>query len=364
MKIELHQIPINKIVDGYKNSEEEGVVGFGGKLNIRPKYQREFIYKPEQQIAVINSVMGDFPLNAMYWVKNSDGSFEILDGQQRTVSICNFLAGDFNVMNRGYQMYFDNLTEGEKKKIREYTLMVYFCEGTDDEKLAWFKVINTAGEKLTPQELLNAIYSGPWVTDAKRYFSKSNAPAYLLAHDYVSGALNRQEYLETVLRWISGDKIEDYMGKHQKDKDAEKLWEYFQEVIAWAQKVFPNYRREMVHVEWGELYNKFKGKKLDAKKLEKEVTVLMQDDDISNKKGIYEYVLNGNERALNIRSFTDKMKREAYERQKGVCRFCKKKWDISEMEADHIKPWHEGGKTVVENCQMLCKDDNRTKSGK
>ena len=272
MKIELHQIPINKIVDGYKNSEEEGVVGFGGKLNIRPKYQREFIYKPEQQIAVINSVMGDFPLNAMYWVKNSDGSFEILDGQQRTVSICNFLAGDFNVMNRGYQMYFDNLTEGEKKKICDYTLMVYFCEGTDDEKLAWFKVINTAGEKLTPQELLNAIYSGPWVTDAKRYFSKSNAPAYLLAHDYVSGLLNRQEYLETVLRWISGDKIEDYMGKHQKDKTAEKLWGYFQEVIAWAQKTFPDYRREMAHVEWGELYNEFKSKKLDKKKLAKEVT--------------------------------------------------------------------------------------------
>lgn len=364
MKIELHQIPIHKIVDGYKNSEEEGVVGFGGKLNIRPKYQREFIYKPEQQIAVINSVMGDFPLNAMYWVKNADGSFEILDGQQRTVSICNFLAGDFNVMNRGYQMYFENLTEGEKKKIRDYTLMVYFCEGTDDEKLAWFKVINTAGEKLTPQELLNAIYSGPWVTDAKRYFSKSNAPAYLLAHDYVSGALNRQEYLETALRWISGDKIEDYMGKHQKDKTAEKLWEYFQEVIAWAQKTFPEYRREMAYVEWGELYNEFRGKKLDAKKLEKEVAELMQDEDVSKKPGIYPYVLTRQERYLNIRAFTDKMKREAYESQKRKCKKCKKHFEIEEMEADHIKPWHEGGKTISENCQMLCKQDNRTKSGK
>jgi hypothetical protein len=364
MKIERHEILIKDLFEGYINSEEEGVVGYGGKLNIRPKYQREFIYKSEQQIAVINSVMGSFPLNAMYWVKNSDGSFEILDGQQRTVSICNFLAGDFNVVNRGYQMYFENLTEEEKKKIRDYTLMVYFCEGTDEEKLAWFKVINTAGEKLTPQELLNAIYSGPWVTDAKTYFSKSNAPAYLLAHDYVSGALNRQEYLETVLRWVSNDKIEDYMGKHQKDKTAEKLWEYFQEVIAWAQNIFPNYRKEMAHVEWGELYNEFKGKKLDVKKLEKEVAILMQDDDVSNKKGIYEYVLNGNERALNIRAFTDKMKRESYERQKGKCKFCKKEFDISEMEADHIKPWHEGGKTNSENCQMLCKEDNRKKSGK
>jgi hypothetical protein len=364
MKIELHQIPIHKIVEGYKNSEEEGVVGYGGKLNIRPKYQREFIYKPEQQIAVINSVMGGFPLNAMYWVKNSDGSFEILDGQQRTVSICNFLAGDFNVLNRGYQMYFDNLTEEEKKKIRDYTLMVYFCEGTDDEKLAWFKVINTAGEKLTPQELLNAIYSGPWVTDAKRYFSKSNAPAYLLAHDYVSGALNRQEYLETVLRWISDDKIEDYMGKHQKDKDAEKLWEYFQEVIAWTQKIFPNYRREMAHVEWGKLYNEFKDKKFDPKKLAKEVTELMQDEDVTRKSGIYPYVLTRLEKHLNIRAFTDKMKREAYERQDEICPKCKMHYDIEEMEADHITPWHEGGKTISSNCQMLCKADNRIKSGK
>jgi hypothetical protein len=364
MKIELQRVKIREIVDGYKNSEEEGVVGYGGKLNIRPKYQREFIYKPEQQIAVINSVMGGFPLNAMYWVKNSDGSFEILDGQQRTVSICNFLAGDFNVVNRGYQMYFDNLTEDEKKKIRSYELMVYFCEGTDEEKLAWFKVINTAGEKLTPQELLNAIYSGPWVTDAKRYFSKSNAPAYLLAHDYVSGALNRQEYLETVLRWISNDKIEDYMGKHQKDKDAEKLWKYFQDVIAWVQKTFPNYRREMAHVEWGELYNDFKTKKLDSKKLEKEISELMQDEDVTKKSGTYPYVLTGQEKYLNIRAFTDKMKREAYERQKGICPKCKKHWDIDEMEADHVKPWHEGGKTVSENCQMLCKDDNRRKSGK
>lgn len=364
MNITLHQIPVRKIVEGYINSEEEGVVGYGGKLNIRPKYQREFIYKPEQQIAVINSVMGGFPLNAMYWVKNSDGTFEILDGQQRTVSICNFVAGDFNVTNRGYQMYFDNLTEAEKKQILDYTLMVYFCEGSDEEKLAWFKVINTAGEKLTPQELLNAIYSGPWVTDAKRYFSKTNAPAYLLGKDFMSGALNRQEYLETVLRWVSGDKIEDYMGKHQKDETAEKLWKYFQDVITWTQAAFPNYRREMAHVEWGELYNQFKDEKFDAGKLEKEVAELMQDEDVTRKPGVYAYVLTRQEKFLSIRAFNDKMRREAYERQKGVCAKCKKQFDIDDMEADHIKPWHEGGKTVSENCQMLCKDDNRRKSGK
>lgn len=364
MEIKLNEIPVRELFAGYHDSDEDGVIGYGGKLDIRPKYQREFIYKPEQQIAVINSVIGGFPLNAMYWVKNNDGSFEIIDGQQRTVSICNFVAGNFNITNREYQMYFDNLTEKEKTKILDYKLMVYFCEGTYDEKLAWFKVINTAGEKLTNQELLNAIYSGTWVTDAKRYFSKSNAPAYLLANDYISGTLNRQEYLETVLRWISNDKIEDYMAKHQHDPNAEELWQYFQDVIAWTRNIFTNYRREMSSVQWGELYNKFKDAKLDADKLESEIKELMQDEDVTKKSGIYPYVLTRQEKYLSIRAFTDKMKRETYERQKGKCVKCKKHFEIEEMEADHIKPWHEGGKTVSKNCQMLCKQCNRTKSGK
>ncbi len=364
MKIKLHEIPIRKIVDGYKNSDEEGVVGYGGKLDIRPKYQREFIYKPEQQTAVMSSVIGGFPLNAMYWVKNENDSFEILDGQQRTVSVCNFVDGDFNITHRGHQMYFDNLTDEEKEGILDYELMIYFCEGTHDEKLAWFKVINTAGEKLTNQELLNAIYSGTWVTDAKRYFSKSNAPAYLLAHDYMSGALNRQEYLETALRWISNSKIEDYMGKHQHDKSAKELWEYFQKVIEWVQEVFPKYRSIMKGIEWGELFGKFEDTNLDAEKLESEVSRLITDEDVGSKKGVYWYVLTGEERYLNIRAFSEKMKLESYERQKGICAMCGKHFEIEEMEADHIKPWHDGGKTDSGNCQMLCKKDNRTKSGK
>lgn len=364
MKIEPQKILIREVINGYKNNSEDGVVGYNGKLDIRPKYQREFIYKPEQQIAVMKSVIGGFPLNSMYWVKNDNGSFEILDGQQRTVSICNFVAGDFNITHRGHQKYFVNLTDQEKAIILDYELMVYFCEGTYDEKLEWFKVINTAGEKLTNQELLNAIYSGTWVTDAKRYFSKSNAPAYLLASDYMSGALNRQEYLETVLLWISNNQIETYMGKHQHDANAEELWEYFQKVIEWVRATFPKYRSAMKGIEWGELHSKFKNAKLDADKLETEVARLIADDDVDSKKGVYWYVLTGEEKYLNIRAFNEKMKLAAYERQKGKCSFCKKKFDISEMEADHITPWHEGGKTIAENCQMLCKQDNRTKSGK
>jgi len=227
-------------------------------------------------------------------------------------------------------------------------------------------------EKLTDQEIRNAVYTGPWLSDAKLKFSKSNCAAYLLANDggqLVSGSPIRQDYLETALSWINDGKIEDYMAKHQHDKNADDLWDYFQDVITWTRKIFPNYRREMNNVPWGELYNQFKDKKFDSKKLEKETTELMQDEDVTKKSGIYEYVLTRNEKFLNIRAFTEKMKREAYERQNGICQFCKKqkkekiKWDISEMEADHITPWHEGGKTIAENCQMLCKEHNRTKSG-
>lgn len=245
--------------------------------------------------------------------------------------------------------------------------MIYFCEGTEKEKLDWFKIINIAGEKLTEQELRNAVYTGPWLSDAKLKFSKSNCVAYLLANDggqLVSGSPIRQEYLETALSWINNGEVADYMGKHQKDKDAEELWEYFQNVIAWIRGTFTNYRREMGSVQWGELYNAFKDKKLSATKLEAEIKSLMQDEDATKKSGIYPYVLTRKEKYLSIRAFTDKMKRETYERQNGTCPFCKKMFDISEMEADHITPWHEGGKTTTENCQMLCKQDNRTKSGK
>ncbi len=259
------------------------------------------------------------------------------------------------------------MTDKEQDQILDYELMIYFCEGTDKERLDWFKIINIAGEKLTDQELRNAVYTGPWLSDAKLKFSKTHCVAYLLANDggqLVNGSPIRQEYLETALSWINNGKIEDYMANHQHDKNAEKLWEYFQSVIAWTRATFPNYRREMSAVEWGDLYNEFKDKKLNSNKLEIEIKKLMIDEDVTKKSGIYPYVLTLNEKFLNIRAFTDKQKREAYERQNGICRKCKKHFGIEEMEADHIKPWHEGGKTIAENCQMLCRQDNRTKSGK
>jgi len=233
--------------------------------------------------------------------------------------------------------------------------------------LDWFRIINIAGVKLTDQEIRNAVYTGPWLSDAKLKFSKSNCAAYLLANDggqLISGSPIRQDYLETALLWINDGKIEDYMAKHQHDKNADELWLYFQNVVAWVRKTFPIYRKEMAAVNWGELYNQFKEKKVNAGKLESQIKKLMQDEDVSKKSGIYPYLLTRQVKYLSIRAFSDKMKREAYERQNGICPVCKKKCDIADMEADHITPWHEGGKTISENCQMLCKQDNRTKSGK
>jgi len=363
MKIELHRIPVRDVIVGYKDSAEEGVVAYSGKLDIRPKYQREFVYTGKQRDAVLETIKNSFPLNVMYWVKTDQGNFEVLDGQQRTISIGQYVNGDFSLNNR----FFHNLTDEDQNQILDYELMIYFCEGTDKERLDWFRIINIAGEKLTDQEIRNAVYTGPWLSDAKLKFSKSNCAAYLLANDggqLVSGSPIRQEYLETALSWINKGKIEDYMAKHQHDVNADELWEYFQSVIAWARKTFTNYRREMSGVQWGELYNEFKDKKLNAGKFEAEIKELMQDEDVTKKSGIYPYVLTRNEKFLSIRAFTDKQKREAYEGQKGKCVKCKKRFGIEEMETDHIKPWHEGGKTVAENCQMLCKQDNRTKSGK
>jgi len=366
MKIDLHRIPIRKVIAGYKDNAEEGVVAYSGKLDIRPKYQREFVYNEKQRNAVIETIKNNFPLNVMYWMIREDGGYEVLDGQQRTISIGQFVSGDFSINFNGRTAMFHNLLDEEQNLILDYELMIYFCEGTDVERLNWFRIINIAGEKLTDQEILNAVFTGPWLSDAKLKFSKTHCAAYLMANDggqLVSGSPIRQEYLETTLSWINEGKIDDYMAKHQHDPNADELWNYFQKVIAWVRQIFTNYRREMNSVPWGELYNKFKDEKLNANKLEVEIKDLMQDEDVTKKSGIYPYVLTRQEKYLSIRAFTEKMKREAYERQNGICPFCKKRFEIEEMEADHITPWYEGGKTVSENCQMLCKPDNRTKSG-
>lgn len=360
MKIELKEITIRELAKGYKDNADNGIVGYGGKLDIRPPYQREFIYKDKQRDAVIDTITKDFPLNVMYWAVREDGTYEVIDGQQRTISICQYVNGDFAYFFK----YFHNLKNNEQTQILDYKLMVYICSGTDSEKLQWFKTINIAGEKLTDQELRNAVYSGIWVSDAKRYFSKNGCVAFKIGSDYLNGSPIRQEYLETAIDWISDGYVEGYMAIHQHDPNAMALWRYFQDVITWVQGTFTVKRKFMKGVNWGQLYNKYKDKVFDTKEIEAETAKLILDDDVTKKSGIYPYILTRDERHLSIRAFSDAMKQKVYERQGGICAKCGKEFDISEMEADHITPWHEGGKTTEENCQMLCKLDNRTKSGK
>lgn len=368
MKIELKSIKVRELVEGYQNDVDNGVVGYGGRLDIRPPYQREFRYDEKQKRAVIDTIMKGFPLNIMYWSAIGDDKYEMIDGQQRTLSICEFRYHDFNIVDstRG-TLYFGTLTEDEQQRFLDYELTVYFCEGTDKEKLDWFRVINIAGEKLLDQELLNAVYVGPFVSDARRYFSKNMCPAYKIGSNYMNGNPIEQAYLAKILEWDgrrSGLKVDEYLAKHQFDANANQLWAYYNQIITWIQSTFPHYRREMKGLDWAAMYDEFGGNVYDIDALENRIHDLMEDDEIMRKAGIYRYVLSGDLRDLSFRTFDNRQKRQAYERQKGICCHCHKHFELEEMEADHITPWKEGGTTVAENCQMLCRNCNRIKGAK
>lgn len=359
MQIELREIPVRDLVAGYKDDDENGVVGYGWKLDIRPPYQREFIYNEYQRQAVIDTLTKQFPLNVMYRAVREDGTYEVIDGQQRTISICQYFAWDFAYLMR----YFHNLQDNEKEAILDYKLMVYFCSGKDSEKLERFKTINIAWEKLTDQELRNAVYAWSWVSDAKRYFSKIRCPAYGMAKDYLNGSPIRQDYLETAIDWISQGNICVYMANHQHDPNASALWRYFQDVISRVQATFTTKRSKLMKgVARGVLYNDYKDAIFDTKKLEEEIQALILDDSVTNKKWIYPYLLTREEKYLSIRAFSDAEKLATYEKQAGICVKCGKYFEINQMEADHITPRSQGGYTELANCQMLCRDCNRRKS--
>lgn len=375
MKIRLQNIKVREVVNGYRDSGENGVVGYRGKLNIRPAFQREFIYGEKERDAVVKTLRKGFPLNTMYWSIDPDGNYELMDGQQRTISICQYVTEIIPIrFDDGHELAFTSLTGDQQNQILDYELSIYICDGTPSEKLEWFRTINIAGKPLTDQELLNAMHTGSWLTDAKRWFSKSTAPAVQDGRDkLVTGIPIRQEVLETALRWISNNNIEDYMNHHKDDHDAQELWQYWQMVFDWVKRIFPNQdsarAKLMKGLEWGVFFNKYKDVKLNAQELEKQIEKLIDDDEVDNKKGIYEYLLTGNERILNLRQFDEKTKIKKYEEQKGFCvaknAICgNAHFEYNEMEADHIIPWSKEGKTVYENCQMLCKQDNRIKSGK
>lgn len=359
MKIEQKTILVRDVVKDYTDNHEEGVIGYGGKLDIRPAFQREFVYKNNQRNAVIDSILRGYPLNVMYWVKR-DNQFEVLDGQQRTISICSYVNGDFSFVISGNDMYFHNLSKENQDKILNYALTVYFCEGTDDETMDWFRIVNIAGEVLREQELRNAIYGGPWVESAKRYFSKPNSPAYNVGGKYLTGSAIRQDYLETAIKWHSEGHIKHYLAGHQDDPDANELWDFFVRVIDWVKTIFPKYRSEMKGVDWGRLYKSYADTTLDFD-IEAEASRLSKDDEVTNKKGIYEYLFTGDTYHLNIRTFSAGMKETKYDEQGGICPGCSGEFKLTEMEGDHIDPWSEGGKTEINNLQMLCKPCNRRK---
>lgn len=377
MNIQLVHIKVRDLFNGYQDNGDNGVVAYGGKLDVRPAYQREFVYKPEQQQAVIDTLSKGYPLNVMYWADHGNGRYELIDGQQRTLSICTFLDGDFScarLFGIKQPQAFHTLPEDLREQLLDYELTVYICDGTESEKLEWFKTINIAGEELTDQELRNAVYTGPWVSDAKRYFSKTGCVAYGLGNQYLKGTANRQDYLETVIYWY-GDRenpkqsIEECMMKHQHDPDALDLWTYFQHVIEWVKELFPTYRKEMKGLPWGIYYNRYHKNTYNPIALEQEVATLMADDDVTKKSGIYKYVLEKaigtiDPSGLSIRTFSDSQKRTVYTQQGGICTCCGKKYKYEEMEGDHIKPWSKGGKTEIANLQMLCRDCNRRKSNK
>lgn len=373
MTIKQIEVTVGEITEGYVNNDELGVRGYSGRLDIRPPYQREFIYNEKEQQAVITTVLSGYPLNVMYWVKRGEDAecpFEVMDGQQRTLSLCEYVAGKFSY---DFKNFF-NQPADIQRKILGYRLTVYVCEGEPSEKLEWFKTINIAGKSLNEQEINNAVYAGPFVSDAKRHFSKSNCGAYRLGKDLVNGTPIRQDFLKKALEWMADHEIRGgkrqtavgYMAEHQHDPNANNLWSYFQSVLNWAITNFDpkKFRKIMKGLDWAMLYDRYGTQTLDTVALGKRISGLMRDSEIQRQSGIIPYVLTGDEHWLDLRAFPDDIKLAVWEEQGRRCALCGKEFDFDFMEGDHITPWRDGGRTVKENCQMLCRECNRRKSAK
>ena len=375
MKINMIKVPVKELIQGYSEDDRTSRVrAWGGKLDVRPEYQREYVYSEDKRDAVINTILKGFPLNIMYFVDRKDGTYEVLDGQQRIISICRYAtnkfsvkipsaSGGFNTVNR------PNLFDEDAERFEDYELQVYICEGTDKEKLEWFQIINIAGEELETQEIRNAIYHSAWLTDAKSLFSRRNCIVNKKYGKYLSGDYIRQKFLETAFTWhanyegITGkDAVVDYMQQHRQDKNADELWRYFESVFDWVESTFGKFDKTMKGVKWGLLYNQHKDDKLDVGDIQKRIPELMADKEVQKKSGIYEYLLTGEEKVLSLRTFDEDEKLTMYHRQGGKCAICGKPFDIKDMHGDHVKPWSKGGRTTIDNGQMLCVTCNLAKS--
>ena len=373
MTIKQIEVTVGEITKGYTNNDELGVRGYGGLLDIRPPYQREFIYNEKEQQAVITTVLAGYPLNIMYWVKRSDDAdcpYEVMDGQQRTLSLCEYVAGKFAY---DFKNFF-NQPEDIQRKILDYKLTIYVCQGEASEKLDWFQTINIAGKVLNDQEINNAIFAGPFLSDAKKHFSKTNSGGARLGKDLVNGTPIRQDFLKKALEWMSEHEsrqghpqsIKGYMAAHQHDPNANNLWTYFQNVLNWAQTNFDmrKFKKIMKGLNWAELYDRFGSSTLDTADLARRISTLMRDGDIQRQTGIIPYVLTGDEHYLDLRAFPEDIKLAVWEKQAHICPLCGREFDYELMEGDHIKPWRDGGRTVIENCQMLCIECNRRKGAR
>ena len=377
MDIDTLKIKVKDLILDYFDDEDGGVVGYGGKLTIRPPYQREFIYDMVQQEAVINSILKNYPLGEMYWGKKANGDYEIIDGQQRTISICLFADNQFEVKEGDHQRSAHDLTAIDS--FREYELTVHICEGDDAERLEWFQIINSHGEPLNPQELLNATYSGPFVTALRRSF-KTGGSADKLRRKHLTGSALRQDLLRTALEWKSeavlmgnsdsrNNAVAGYMSRHrQNEAEARTILLHFNAVINWAKRTFgkPPASARQVGKQWGKLYHQYGKRELDRDYLQERLKELTANPNVQRKAGIYEYLLEGEtseaERHLNLRAFPDDVKQAVYEQQGGKCAITHEEMSINEMEADHIKPWSKGGTTTIDNCQMISRYRNRRKS--
>ena len=370
----------------YNELEGKGLYGLNGDLIIQPEYQRNYLYADgRKDVAVIDSILKGYPLGLIYFNKQPNGKYEILDGQQRITSIGRYVTGKFAVKINGMEHYLFNMPKDMQEKILQTKLLVYICEGEESEIKEWFKTINIAGIPLNEQELLNAIYSGTFVTKAKEQFSNSNNAMIQKWSSYVSGTANRQDFLHTALEWVAahnGQSIEQYMSLHRNDGDISELKTYFDTVIDWIDATFKDTVSEMRGLEWGRIYETYHANGYNADKVWARVTELLADDFVTNNKGVFEYVLGGesDKSLLNIRMFDERTKRAKYQKQtndaekKGIsncpiCAVCDnanktKIWKLSEMDADHVSAWSKGGSTDISNCELLCKTHNRAKGNR
>lgn len=379
-------ITIKEVCDGfvYNELEGKGLFGLSGKLTIQPEYQRNYIYADgKKDVAVIDSVLKGYPIGVLYFNQVSKDTFEVLDGQQRITSIGRFITGKFAVKDKnGHEQYYDGMATSQREQIMNTKLLIYICEGDEPEIKDWFKTINIAGVPLTEQEILNAVYSGPFVTSAREEFSNSQNTNIQKWSAYITGDIKRQAYLECALDWVSDGEIDNYMSKHRNDKNITELKKYFDTVISWISNTFTNVESEMKGLEWNRLFQTYHKNKYDPNKISTTVQKLYSDGFVKSRKGIFEYVLGGETetKLLEIRVFEDSTKRSVYELQteeakkKGIsnCPHCaighdankNKIWSLVDMEADHVAAWSKGGTTSIKNCEMLCKTHNRAKGNR